>query len=187
MAFFRFPWKISIQKKTPEKNRLHTEEDNENIEILGGEELSHAEANALPITIESTRGVSQNNIDGYLSQGYEIKGYKDAYDHQDTSYLELGKEFFLANILSLIKRSKALCIVKKTEIEAAMDTHKKLGEFNLVGELNVHLKRYDLDLDRLKEFETDITTQKGECNRILLSYERGFRKGLAEITKAKFQ
>jgi len=70
------------------------------------------------------------------------------------------------------------------DIEFHIHSRERAGLVDLVDELRI--KQTDLGdhIEKVKTFEQALQTGTGLCERAILSYKRGFMKGMASITQA---
>ena len=74
----------------------------------------------------------------------------------------------------------------KTELADELKSHKETGEMEMVAYLNRRLSGIEKQIDRINEILKDLQFNHNGSERVLRSYEIGFRKGLAEIWSSKF-
>lgn len=187
MPFFRYPWKWFFGKEDVEKAVLAKPQFEQNL-FVNTEDKPSDDEPKLPIKRNNAKQVpaSSNSLEFYLSNSYKELGYKDAFDHPDIEYLNVGKRYLVNNMESLHKKAIESLAFEKDQLEYLIRTHESLGEMETVNYLRGRLTNINLKLDRIHEFLKDMESHTGELERVLLSYERGFRRGLAEIWSSKF-
>lgn len=118
----------------------------------------------------------------YLQIDFESRGYEDALSNPDISYRDMNKKLIISNLKVLFKQIKQsyFDILNKTEFH--IKSREQAGLIDIVEQLKNRKNLLDNHISEINKMEADL--EKGEDYMIgmLLSYERGFLRGLAALS-----
>ena len=127
------------------------------------------------------------NIDaiyGFLQNDFESKGYSDCLVSSDDSYRASNIDLIKTDLRILIERVNTYY----EDLIAAIDIHIKsrgrAGLIDVVEELTARKAMIVEHMKKVREIEADIPEMKGLVSKVVLSYSKGFNRGLATLTKA---
>jgi hypothetical protein len=135
------------------------------------------------ISIDGSRGLDA--IYSFLQFDYESKGYNDALTNPDESYKSDNIRLFHHDLLILIDRSTIYYEGLLKEIDFHISSRSRAGLIDLVEEMKI---RKELVLDhitKVKALKEEAVSGGGATERIGLSYQRGFMRGLSAISQSK--
>ena len=122
----------------------------------------------------------------YLHTDFETRGYEDALSNPDISYRDMNKKLIVSNLKVLFKQLKQLYIDSLNRTEFHIKSRSQAGLIDIVELLKNRKDTYESHLKEINKMEEDL--EKGEDYMIgmLLSYERGFLRGLAALSLETF-
>ncbi|PRD47164.1 hypothetical protein [Sphingobacterium haloxyli] len=123
-------------------------------------------------------------IYNYLQQDFETRGYNDALTSPDEGYRNDNIKLIKYDLEILIHQVRTYHDSLMKDIEFHIHSRERAGLVDLVDELRI--KQTDLlgHIEKVKAFEQAVQANTGLCERAILSYKRGFMKGMASITQA---
>ncbi len=123
-------------------------------------------------------------IYNYLRQDFETRGYNDALTSPDEGYRNDNIKLIKYDLEILIHQVRTYHDSLMKDIEFHIHSRERAGLIDLVDELRI--KQTDLldHIEKVKTFEQALQIDTGLCERAILSYKRGFMKGMASITQA---
>lgn len=136
------------------------------------------EASAVPNT-----GIDA--IYAFLQTDYESRGYNDALTNPDDSYKNDNVKLLEYDLQLLIQRSFIFYDDKLKEIDFHIGSRTRAGLIDLVEELKVKREIVVEHIGKVKQLQSDIDSNSGMGERIRLSYQRGFMRGLSAISQTK--
>jgi hypothetical protein len=120
----------------------------------------------------------------YIDQDREQKGYDDALINPDGHYRADYVKLFWSSLSLKIKMSKEHYDSLLQEEEVYLDKCEKSGLLDTVAQLNKRMTHVREKIDQLNELAEKAQKQEGEAERAILSYNRGFNRGLAALAQA---
>jgi hypothetical protein len=135
-----------------------------------------------PGTVGATNGIE--GVYAYLQEDYESRGYSDAMTNPDASYKSDNLRLLKQDLLIHIQRASTYYESILKELDFHINSRSRAGLVDLVEEMEM---RKELVLNHLKKIDLirhDVENQNGMTERISLSYQRGFARGLAAISQA---
>jgi hypothetical protein len=133
---------------------------------------------------EQRKVVGIETIYKFLQSDFESKGYSDALTNPDDSYK--------ADNLLLIKYDLQIIIHQVNtyhedllrELDFHILSRSRAGLIDLVEELKNRKEMVKEHVNKVMDIKNDLDNEFGMAQRILLSYQRGFMKGLSAITQS---
>jgi hypothetical protein len=194
MSIFNFLKKTSSPAENPTSNdipedlfieKANPSDANETLKINDTNEN-----NANP-TQQNSNSINDKiiNIEGlylFLQNNWEENGFNDALANPDDSYRKDNLEFLTIDFELKVDQLLLTYSDKLNEIEFHINTRSKAGLIDLVEELKQHTVKLKTHVDQLNKFKSEIPAGTGALKRILLSYNKGFMRGLNAISVSKF-
>jgi len=118
----------------------------------------------------------------YLHTDFESRGYEDALMNPDISYRDMNKKLIVSNLKVLFKELKQTYVDSLNRTDFHIRSRSQAGLIDIVEMLKNKRDMFESHLNEIKKMEDDL--EKGEEYMIgmLLSYERGFLRGLAALS-----
>jgi len=121
----------------------------------------------------------------FMLNDYESRGYNDALANPDESYKSDNIKLLNHDLFILIERTSSYYEDLAKETEFHISTRSRAGLIDLVEELKIRLQVINEHRQKLREIKTEAQSGSGAIERIGLSYQRGFMRGLSSISQAK--
>jgi hypothetical protein len=124
-------------------------------------------------------------IYAFLQADFESKGYNDALTNPEESYKADNLKLLNHDLLILIDRSANYYESFLKELDFHIGSRSRAGLVDLVEELKI---RKDIILEhqtKIQQIKAEAVNGNGPSERISLSYQRGFMRGLAAISQSK--
>lgn len=118
----------------------------------------------------------------YLKDDYETRGYEDALCNPDRSYKEMNKVLIRSNLEVMLRQVNLKYKTYLSEIDSQIETRQQSGLIDVVDQLRSKSVLYKEHLRLLDEMDNDLKNDKPYMVGMLLSYERGFLRGLAALS-----
>lgn len=123
----------------------------------------------------------------FLLTDFEPKGYNDAIVNEDQSNKESGIKGIKLSLEIIIDREIHALNKHIKDVECEIQTRKDAGFPDLVRVLETKKQQAEQDINKIEDVKRQMNSNSGLFEKVLLSYEQGFKRGLAAITKSKFQ
>ncbi len=181
------PTENQSQNDIPED--LFIEKTNQS-ELIETPKISNIDTTANP-NQKQTHSINDKivDIEGlylFLQNNWEENGFNDALANPDDSYRKDNLEFLTIDFELKVDQLLLTYSDKLNEIEFHINTRSKAGLIDLVEELKQHTVKLKNHVDQLNKFKSEIPNGTGALKRILLSYNKGFMRGLNAISVSKF-
>lgn len=124
-------------------------------------------------------------IFAFYQDDYESRGYNDALANPDESYKTDNIRLFNHDLLILIDRSSNYYESFLKELDFHIGSRTRAGLIDLVEELKIRKEIVTDLLEKIKQVKADAVSGTGPSQRIALSYQRGFMRGLSAISQAR--
>jgi len=183
MGFFSTLFGNSDKKSTPSVNQIEAEplkEIKENDFIDNSDPNADDSINTKTITYGSSMPIDL--IYQFLKEDYETKGYEDALCNPDNSYKEMNKTIIRNNLEVRFKQVKLKYMDDVREIDFHIQSRAQAGLVDVVELLKARKQTLTEHQQQLEEMERDLKNGSGYMIGMLLSYERGFLRGLAALS-----
>jgi len=141
-------------------------------------------SNGIPLTkeVELTVSMPLDEIYKYLRIDFESQGYEDAMSNPDTSYRDMNKQLIVSNLKVLFKQVKQIYIDSLKTTDFHIKSREQAGLIDIVDLLKNRKETLDNHLNEINKMETDLANKEDYMVGMLLSYERGFLRGLAALS-----
>lgn len=124
-------------------------------------------------------------IYAFFQDDYESRGYNDALTSPDDSYKSDNIKLFHHDLLILIDRSLNYYESFLKELDFHIGSRTRAGLIDLVEELKIRQEIIKDLLEKIRLIKVDALNETGPSQRIALSYQRGFMRGLSAISQSK--
>ena len=121
----------------------------------------------------------------FMQVDYESKGYNDALVNPDESYKTDNIRLFRHDLLILIDRTSNYYETLLHEIDFHITSRTRAGLIDLVDELKIRQQIILDQLAKVKQIKEEVQNNSGPTERIALSYQRGFMRGLSAISQSR--
>ena len=118
----------------------------------------------------------------YLQNDFESRGYEDALSNPDISYRDMNKKLIVSNLKVLFKQTKQTYTDNLNRTDFHISSRSQAGLVDIVELLK---NQKNMLVDHQKEvvkMEEDLEKEEDYMIGMLLSYERGFLRGLAALS-----
>jgi hypothetical protein len=144
---------------------------------------SLAAGNLTNLTVNGQKGL--DTVYAFLLNDYESRGYNDALANPDESYKSDNIKLLNHDFYILIERTSTYYEDLARETEFHISTRGRAGLIDLVEELKIRMQIINDHRSKLAEIKNEALNGKGAIERIGLSYQRGFMRGLSSISQAR--
>jgi hypothetical protein len=131
------------------------------------------------------RGI--DSIYAFLQIDFEPKGYNDALVNPDQSNKADGIRLIKTHLNIIMDKEINYYDKLIKDLECHIRSRGDAGLVDLVEELRTQKDKADTDIQKIHEIELQMRNNSGLFEKVILSYEQGFKRGLAAISKSKFQ
>ena len=137
-----------------------------------------------PVTKEDEMSVSMplDEIYKYLRIDFESRGYEDSMSNPDISYRDMNKQLLTSNLKVLFKQVKQIYIDNLKTNDFHIKSREQAGLIDIVDLLKNRKETLENHLNEIIKMETDLENKEDYMTGMLLSYERGFLRGLAALS-----
>lgn len=125
-----------------------------------------------------------DTIYSFLQADYESKGYSDALVNPDDSYKNDNIKLIKLDLRILIERTSTYYEDQISVLNHHLLSRSRAGFVDLIQELEARKKQVEDHKMKLKQIVDEIENEDSICQRIILSYQRGFMKGLSALTQS---
>lgn len=170
------------------KSKKRNDEDpSGNGEKSGSERMSSpgylSEQKLSTFSSNGTKGL--DSIYAFLQNDYETRGYNDALTNPDESYKNDNIKLIQHDLMILIERTSTFYETMLKETDFHISSRSRAGLIDLVEELKIR-KEITMDhLEKVKQIRAEAQNGGNASQRIVLSYQRGFMRGLYAISQSK--
>lgn len=133
-----------------------------------------------PFKSNTIEGIEQ--VYNFLQADFELKGYNDSLVNPDDSYKADNIKLIKFDLQILIEKTSTYYENLISEINFHITTRSRAGLIDLVKELENRKSLIEDFKVKLTDIKASMNDENGMCQRIILSYQRGFMKGLSAQT-----
>lgn len=126
--------------------------------------------------------INLDTIYNYVDTDFEEKGYNDALVSPDLSYRDNNLKLLKYDLQIMIKRAFRTYDDYEKDLEFHLSTRKEAGLIDTVKLIESKLLKVKEAVHELSEIDKDYNAGTGLVERIELSYQRGFSRGLAAMS-----
>jgi hypothetical protein len=169
------------------KNHKQDETDLFETENGNPKELTEGDRVPVKIAVPGPDGISSgiDAVYAFLQDDYEARGYDDAFISPDDSYKQDNIRLLRQDLLIQIQRANTYYEGITKELEFHINSRSRAGLVDLVEELKTRKEMVTGYIEKLKPIQADAENGTGLTERIVLSYQRGFMRGLAALTQSR--
>jgi len=141
--------------------------------------------NGQAVTVETNHlpnGAGIDSIYAFLQFDYEARGYNDALTSPDDSYRNDNINLLKQDLFILIDKSLTYYEGMLKEVDFHIGSRSRAGLIDLVEELKTRRDMVSDHLIKIRSLKEEAVGNAGAVQRITLSYQRGFMRGLSAIT-----
>ncbi|SKB96039.1 hypothetical protein SAMN05660226_04017 [Parapedobacter luteus] len=120
----------------------------------------------------------------YLEGDFESKGFNDAMISPDESYKQENIRLIRYDLEIIIQKVRIYHDSLLKEMDFHIASRSRAGLVDLVEELKSRKTDLMEHIQKVNAIESSLMSNSGYCERAMLSYQRGFMKGMASITQA---
>lgn len=120
-----------------------------------------------------------------MQADYETKGYNDAITSPDDSYRQDNIKLIKHDLNILIQKVNTHYQDLIKELEFHISSRIRAGLVDLVEELKSKKEMVQEHMDKVNLITKEMETNSGMAERTILSYQRGFMRGLSALTQSK--
>ncbi len=121
----------------------------------------------------------------FLGEDFEVRGYNDALTNPDESYKLDNLKLLAQDLDILIQKIDTYYQDRMKVLNFHIASRSRAGLVDLVEELKTHKEMLLDHMNRLEFIKKENMNKAGATQRIVLSYQRGFMRGLSTITQSK--
>ncbi|MBD3592718.1 hypothetical protein HC965_25575 [Bacteroides sp. GM023] len=134
------------------------------------------------LVIRYGTGMPIDLIYGFLKEDYETKGYEDAMSNPDVSYKEMNKQIIRSNLEIKFRQVRLKYTDDLRAVEFHIGSRSDAGLVDVVKQLETQKYTFVQHMNELDKMEQDFKDGLAYMTGMLLSYERGFLRGLAALS-----
>lgn len=129
-----------------------------------------------------TKGI--NEIYAFLETDFESKGYHDALINPDDSYRKDNVKLLKHDLVILLQKVTTYYEDLLRDIGFHIHSRERAGLIDLVEELKFRQQGVEVHLTKVSEIRKEMNEDTGASERITLSYQKGFMRGLSAISQS---
>jgi len=171
------------------KKKKHPEQISE---ITDGSETRHGDLPEGVTAPGNLRSFFPGNSDSgitaiynFLQADFESRGYNDALINPDDSNRADNIQLLQHDLFLLIEKSATYYEGLLKETDFHIGSRGRAGRIDLVEELKTRKELVVDHLEKIKVIKSEAAGGAGASQRITLSYQRGFMRGLSALTQSK--
>ncbi|TFH49556.1 MAG: hypothetical protein E4G92_01685 [Bacteroidia bacterium] len=126
-----------------------------------------------------------NAVYAFLQADYESRGYNDALINPDESYRTDNVNMLRQDLYILIEKSATYYEGLLREVDFHIGSRSRAGLIDLVEELKTKRELIVDHLEKIRVVKAEAVNSTGATQRITLSYQRGFMRGLSALSQSK--
>mgnify|MGYP000561198248 CR=1 FL=1 len=134
------------------------------------------------VIIKYGTGMPIDLVFSFLKEDYETKGYDDALSNPDISYKEMNKSMIRSNLEIKFHQVKLRYTDDLRNLDFHIKSRSEAGLVDLVKQLEMEKEMLLQHIEELDKMEQDFQENVPYMTGMLLSYERGFLKGLGALS-----
>ncbi len=138
-----------------------------------------------PVETDKGKDLGIEAIYNFLLEDFEARGYNDALVNPDDSY-KADNILLLSQDLDILIQKVNTCYQDKfKQVDFHIASRSRAGLIDLVEELKTLQETLSDHMAKIATIRQDNENQRGATQRIILSYQRGFMRGLSTLTQSK--
>lgn len=180
---YRF-WK-NRNVNIPKSVFIEEPEDNDSTDLNKAEPNYDLSSNFLGVTYNGQLIQGIDSVHFFITIDLDKKGYNDALTNPDASNLKDNLKLLYYDLTIVIERALSYYNDKIKEQEFYIKSRNDIGLTDLAEEITTEKNKILELIDKVKKIEEETINNQGKSQRMILSYEIGFKRGLAAITASK--
>lgn len=136
----------------------------------------------MPATENARKDMGVHKLYAILDRDNEQKGYDDALINPNAAHMEQGVQIIQNELLRTIDQIKVYYTDYLFEIDFHIESRRTNAMFTTVEELQMKKEVARKHLEKVLEIEQASKNGQAEKMGIVMTYRRGFQKGLAAIS-----
>ncbi len=152
------------------------------VEISAGDNMPVKYTGYYPTNGEA-KGIEA--IYSFLQGDYESKGYNDALTSTEDNNKKDNMRLIQLDLEILIQKVDTYYKDSVREIDFHVNSRTRAGLIELVEELKTRKEMVLEHMVKVDEIKKEMQSNTGMTQRIVLSYERGFMRGLSALTQSR--
>ncbi|MFA5044541.1 MAG: hypothetical protein WC542_01260 [Paludibacter sp.] len=120
----------------------------------------------------------------FLQADYESRGYNDALTSPDDSYKKDNIKLIKLDLQIVIQKVNTYYEDLMKELDFHISSRSRAGLIDLVEELKTRKEMVLEHVAKVLEIKKEMEETNSMTQRIILSYQRGFMRGLSAITQS---
>lgn len=148
----------------------------------GYEQQKQSEMNKSYTVLKGIRAVIAQ-----FREDFDQKGFDDALVIQDRNYMNKGIELLKLKLHSVIEQSLLDITREIISLEGQIQQFKDFDLYDQANLLVSNLNNKKKELEHIKEYQKDLQEEGNLTRKCMLSYERGFMKGIVYLYNGKKQ
>ena len=168
-----------------EQPQAITANGNQSLEIPKEVIVDNSEANDTQTDVKlngESKGIEL--IYEFLQADYESKGFNDALTSPDDSYKKDNIRLITLDLQIVIQRVNTYYEDLIKELDFHISSRERAGLIDLVEELKIRKEMVLENITKVNDIKKDMENADSVTQRIILSYQRGFMRGLSAITQS---
>ena len=171
---------IDFFRKNMSNTPVSTEEFGQEENVMN--ENPTNEKDSSMVTIKYGTGMPIDLIYAFLQKDYESKGYEDALSNPEVSYKEMNKDIIRSKLEVKFRQVRLSYTDKLQKLDFHINSRREAGLIDFVKQLETEKSKLQEHVDRLDQMEKDFQNNVPYMIGMLLSYEKGFLKGLSAVS-----
>lgn len=175
--FDYFRKRQELSAEVPVMTEEFTENENREIDETASDGNSDS-----TVLINYGTGMPIDLIYSFLKEDYETKGYDDALSNPDVSYKEMNKSMIRSNLEIKFRQVRLKYTDSLRKLDFHIKSRSEAGLVDLVKQLEMKKETLLQHVEELNRMEQDFQKDVPYMTGMLLSYERGFLRGLGALS-----
>lgn len=118
-----------------------------------------------------------------LTSDMETRGYKDALEYPDSSYIDTKQDLIMRDMKMRIQIARRKYNDMVADISHVIENYKKMGLVESLNERQFEHKKLLEHLQELSAIEKEIIEKGESIKHLLISYKQGFQRGMVMSKK----
>jgi len=147
------------------------------------EDSAQSAVSLAPLNSNHITGIEA--IYSFLQDDYETRGFNDALSNPDDSYKMDNIRLIRFDLQILIQKVSTYYEDLLSELDLHIATRSRAGLVDLVEELKTRKQMVNEHQTKVGQIAAGIENENSMSNRIILSYQRGFMRGLSALSQSR--
>ena len=137
------------------------------------------------VEADKKKDVGIESVYNFLLEDFEVRGYNDAMTNPDDSYKSDNLKLLAQDLDILIQKVDTYYKDRLKVVDFHIASRGRAGLVDLVEELKTQQETLVDHMAKIEIIKQDNEKKLGATQRIMLSYQRGFMRGLSTLTQSK--